>query len=1301
MSDLIFRRVKPTASSWEQGPQLHKSLCACVVCRCVMMAISCLAMTCRSGAAEQSTPISVSVPPDQAELLRATFDNGFDADFARGSRALVPVAYDRGIAKDVKAYRAAQGEGVRGKGLRIGPGQSHRFLAWGNVNVRRGTIAFWVKLSQDLGNVHLPILYVTTVERSGSVLLVRGRHRRILCHVPGASFDFQGRPWKADTWYHLAVTWDELKGIRLFKDGQRTRQQDVTWHAEDCEPDNLILGSSSAWGGGPVSLQFDELRVFSRPLTDEEVRGVFEGRDDLPPQPVEEGEATDRHRRAYLGWDDAPDMATLEPGNGEDTLLVKRCGIDQARAVKSQAWKVCDGDRQTRWPLTYHGYSFQHEAGLALKLFAGQAWNYLRVLGPCAGNLYQGQHILRPETEPAIRLTSEGPLCVRRLAEPSEASELTFFADAEDQGSGEQRTLVREMGFYSVDRQSAVSPAGSAGSREAYYLPGQPRTDRADEIGLLMQSKYEPADRTSLGLSPTVAPTAGALLMKALRYYHFMLSGGRADRAFSGLRVVLFFRNLQAGTVLWVRVADPLTPTRYIADFEVRAGGNWSGIQRADLTLDVRDHALPRDCPLWISVMTGNDAQLAWDGDEHRSRIELLTKPVEALEDEYLHDQLAFVKDRFIDVSEPRPWGKVEMSELAKRVGVFMELHRALDDLHHRFPHHSGVNAFYLWTHPRDRVDRSHLRHPQVAGAPEWAVYQCAALRRYLDFAHWWIDERQVPNGEFGHRYGDDTDLINDWLTLAQISDPGGRLADSVRRIADFCWDTGPIQSGINARETDPLHAYEEGLNAACRLAEIDYGNPVYVERMMLATRTVRDHLTALSNGRRHFRSRLYGAKRVVTEKPYDRDSLTSTLMLHPALFLGYYSRNPLATRLVSEYGDAWLELFEQAVAENGPLSTRDRVRFPSMIQFEDRSVTSSDKFPSGYGHASMFLALREWTGDDRYFLAQRAWLERGSADLRTLADWIDYCDLTRHRERLVKEAEAVDYVPLDPAMGNDRRTQCQYVGWRLSGHRDLVVEALRDSWERIELLFPMHTWAEQSADRVAISKDLVDRLYLGGTPGYRNNIYPTHSVSWEGFSPSFAAWVLETTPKKLTILAYNFEEQPQSGRLRVWRLEPGRYAIKLGPDADENGVPDRVLAEAQQVLCKGAALDLQLPSRQTVALRLEQTAADDGDYYARCDLAVAAQDCKVSNGEATIRVHNLGSGRAPAFVVALRAGDRTIATQQVGPLEAPLDCLPKIAELKFAVTTRPGALLSAVVDPEDAIAELHEGNNSATLTAE
>ena len=52
-----------------------------------------------------------------------------------------------------------------------------------------------------------------------------------------------------------------------------------------------------------------------------------------------------------------------------------------------------------------------------------------------------------------------------------------------------------DMGFYSIDRKSGVRHAGSAA---AYYLPGQPKTDWAGETGLLMQSKFERRDRTTL-----------------------------------------------------------------------------------------------------------------------------------------------------------------------------------------------------------------------------------------------------------------------------------------------------------------------------------------------------------------------------------------------------------------------------------------------------------------------------------------------------------------------------------------------------------------------------------------------------------------------------------------------------------------------------------------------------------------------------------------------------------------------------------------------------------------------------------
>ncbi len=406
----------------------------------------------------------------------------------------------------------------------------------------------------------------------------------------------------------------------------------------------------------------------------------------------------------------------------------------------------------------------------------------------------------------------------------------------------------------------------------------------------------------------------------------------------------------------------------------------------------------------------------------------------------------------------------------------------------------------------------------------------------------------------------------------------------------------------------------------------------------------------------------------------------------------------------MQEYGDAWLDLLERALAEVGTLSSTSARVLPSVMRFDDREVVGRSNVFSGYGSGNMYLALHEWTGDEKYFLPEKTWLDREMMDYPLLVDWVERVDFSPYREWLLGAADEVSYEDLRPGMGNDKRTQIQFAAWKLGGPRELIVEALRASWERIELLFPMHTWAEQSADRVWISKDLVDRLYLGGTPGYRNHIYPTHSVTWEGFSPDFAAWVLETTAEKLRVMAYNFEQEPQTGSIRVWRLKPGMYRVAVGPDANEDGMPDEATSEGEMELAKTSAIEITLPSRETTAISIELIASSGEHYYGRCDLALAPQDTVISEdaSEVTVRVHNVGGGDAPEFTVTL-LGERgdVVASENAGPLRAPADCLPQIVELKFAVPDgRRGEPFTVVVDSKNAIRELYEGNNRVELPA-
>ena len=360
---------------------------------------------CQLVHAQAHAPVAVDLPPDQAETLRATFNDGYsdfygrglEADFARGSRDVVLNPYDRGNQKDIGLYRARDTEGVVEKALRIERGQSHRYDASGNVNLRRGTLAFWVRFDHPVGQVHHSLLSITSVSREAMAYGLRGRYGRILVHGPwGGSYDFESEPWEGETWYHLAFAWDENEGFRLYVNGEQTRSEALTWQTEDLEPDKLLIGEWNYWGGTQQPFALDELRVFSRPLSDEEVRAVYEGAADLPATAAAWTPELAAHRADYLGWE-GQDLLGIEPAAGEyATLLVRQAGISDARAIYSQAWKVCDGDRFTRWPLTYHGYSFQDEGGLILALDEGERWDYLRIRGHCRGQMYAGEQIFEP-----------------------------------------------------------------------------------------------------------------------------------------------------------------------------------------------------------------------------------------------------------------------------------------------------------------------------------------------------------------------------------------------------------------------------------------------------------------------------------------------------------------------------------------------------------------------------------------------------------------------------------------------------------------------------------------------------------------------------------------------------------------------------------------------------------------------------------------------------------------------------------------------------------------------------------------
>lgn len=103
-------------------------------------------------------------------------------------------------------------------------------------------------------------------------------------------------------------------------------------------------------------------------------------------------------------------------------------------------------------------------------------------------------------------------------------------------------------------------------------------------------------------------------------------------------------------------------------------------------------------------------------------------------------------------------------------------------------------------------------------------------------------------------------------------------------------------------------------------------------------------------------------------------------------------------------------------------------------------------------------------------------------------------------------------------------------------------------------------------------------------------------------------------------------------------------------------------------------------------------------DYSKRADLTASNGDVQVSNGEVTVRVHNIGSKASNATVVRLYdKNGKNIGQASLEPVPAPAGLLPSTATVKinFKPKKKPARI---EIDPLDKVAEVFESNNTITL---
>lgn len=1243
-----------------------------------------------------SSGADVLPPPvdeGQGVIFRASFDSTLQAEVAQGGA--LPVRSRGGVWP--KEMTAKWVPGRFGMAL-TGPGAFDGYPALGNFLAERGTVAFHIRktgaaYSFDPFTIRTMdpyywTMYLRMIADAGGGFSVWFPNE---LYVPLVTAKTAGRPneFTDNAWHHVAIVWDQAYGVQTYLDGRLwgSTWGKASWLSRGLDPDfiGLINGERVA---------YDELCIFDRPLSAEQVAALaatntVPAASALPPAPFDDQRRANRLKE--FGWERPdPGIPTAVLGRtGLGANAVRQIAPVEGLAIKKECNGVFDGKLGTSWPPTYN-YRFNGGNGLHVRVDG--EYDYMTLEGNFVGKVYGDRSLLMPtDRAPLLQLKSRSFVTRTALAAPRQGW-LSFFTDKDvpslnDVMPDEPTPSVRieELGFFRRGTHSLT------GTPERLYLGPAGTATGWESLGAQFNGRFGPGDRAAFSLAKAPPQNAGGQAVDALRFHHLIFPAPDKATLVQGMRLALRVRGGGAENLLRVEVRDPLLPARRttMAEFALRGGSDEA--QWLDVTVDFVDRMVYPGTRLWVTLAFKERVDVLWAGERESSFVELYTAPDGAVTPEYFEHEMAFVKSRFREMSEPRPWGvhKEPEKELADRNLGARELFRPLERLRELRPEDARVQAMWLWTH-KFTVDTSPVTPKAVAGcpdAPQWALLQRELLTSCRDVYSWWMENRQAANGEFGDAWGDDTDLIQGVVKSALFADPDGRLARCARLVADGSY-RDQMKRGINAVMMDPLHAYEEGLNAQAVAAQVAYGHPLYLERMMEASATVRDHLTAFdAKGRRRFRSNWFGATQMRDKGEYGVDVPSNALFMHPALILAYYCQSPDAVQLMREWVDGWI-----AAKSEGEASARPAGRsFPTAIRM-DGTVERWDRRFRGYGLPGVFVGLYHLTRDPRY-IDLSIWRE--GAGLPSNAEVLyGGLDRSQHHAALLAWAEGADLtrVAVDQ-FGHEARRR--YLKYELTGDERPAIEALEASVRNIRTMFMGYTWCEPIDDRIWLPDDAGIVMAMGDLPHERNDLWPRHWVSYGGFG-DFAAWLREKSEGRLKLWIYSFKDGPDPGVVRVWRSPAGTYRVRFGP-ADAQGNLAAGAGESSLFLHRAAAIPLRLPPRKLCVLEVELVKASAEDFYARPDLAVCADDAVRAGDKVKVVVHNLGVSAASNVVVRLAdAAGKTLDEKVLPRVEPPVKFQPSRVEVELKAPA--AGRVRVIVDPENRIAELNEENNAAEI---
>ena len=181
-------------------------------------------------------------------------------------------------------------DGFSGKAALIGASEDKSqafnilYPASGVLNAKCGTVSFWCKAVN--WNVADEYYHVFFRARGGDaeLILYKVTHP-VFCFLIGPLLSVEGKKvwvemrgsvgrWKNNEWHFVTAVWDNGKGA-LYLDGKLAKEKDIPYMPGDFVRFGAGGLYPAKWHGKPGNSAIDELKIYDRALTAEEISAAY------------------------------------------------------------------------------------------------------------------------------------------------------------------------------------------------------------------------------------------------------------------------------------------------------------------------------------------------------------------------------------------------------------------------------------------------------------------------------------------------------------------------------------------------------------------------------------------------------------------------------------------------------------------------------------------------------------------------------------------------------------------------------------------------------------------------------------------------------------------------------------------------------------------------------------------------------------------------------------------------------------------------------------------------------------------